>query len=191
MLDWLLAIGIHLSNPEQLQQDFGYSAQIGVDKVYAWGTYDNPKYRNDLGSNFGSLGQIGVGLGTRWAFNDRINLTIQAGKIFTDLDPKPSIRNEYIRASLRNDFGTPPFTPTQYSYRLSNAWSASVGLEIALSERWIVNATYRAAKAKEKVDMWTGTRHSFELNEPDCRCWWQQTNSVDLSSFNIGIRFSL
>lgn len=191
MLDWLLAIGIHLSSPEQLHQNTGYHAQLGAEQVYVWGSFDKPEYRSDLGSNLGDLEQIGVGLGTKVRLTEKLKLTLEAGKVFTDLNPKDIIRNEYIRASLRNDFGPPPFTPDNYEYSLSNAWRLSAGLEYALTERVSISASYSAAKAKEKLDMWTGNRHSFELNEPDCRCWWQQTNQVDLSAFSVGVRFGL
>ena len=188
--EWLFALGLHLSVPEQLNPDHGYSAELGREPAYLFAAYDSNRYRSPLGSNLGSLRQITAGAG--FTVNaGAFQLKLEAGKVFVSANPKPIIRNEYIRASLRHDFGEPPFTPSAYSMSIGNAVVVAVGLEVPVTQRIGLIARYRWARAKEKLDMWTGIRHDYKKNEPDCRCWWQQTNHVDLSAVQIGLRVQL
>jgi len=193
VIDWLLlTVGVHLSVPADLHQDQGFTAQVGTESVYAWASYDEQEHRSDLGSDLGDVKQAGVGIGARVPVaSDTLYLTVGVGKLLVDSTPKEIIAREYIRNSLRNDFGEPPFSPKEFSYRLSDATVLELGLEYWIRPSIALTATYRAAKAKEKLDMWTGTRHDYSKDEPDCRCWWQQTNQVDLSSFSVGVRFDL
>ena len=184
----LLTLGLHFAVPAELESSQGYEIEAGMPWLYAWGSYDEPGFK-PLGQPFGDVELIGFGIGTRLQINNKLSFTVEYGKAKVSVDPKPAVRNEVIVAQLQHDHGEPPFSPDQFSYRLQNDYMIRLGAVWKLTDHFELHADYRWLRVQEEMDMWTGTRHIIGVT-PDCGCWWQERNTINLSGVEVGISFS-
>ena len=83
-----------------------------------------------------------------------------------------------------------PFRPENYNYELDADWGISIGVQYQAHEHVYLYGRYRALKFAQFVQMWEGDINRDYVDEnPNCGCWFERNDTVDASSFEVGVTF--
>jgi len=158
----------------------------GTKKFYVWGSLSQSGLKS-FGQNYGDLSMIGAGLGYRQEFGP-LRLFAEYGKFFVhDLDLDPGITNEIVHTTLNNNHGWRGARYfREHSYDLKNNYGFQLGASVEVLRHTELYVQHRFLKVGEEIDAWTGERHDWD--EPDCGCWWQERNQLDLGQTVLGVR---
>ena len=183
----LVALSLVASLYNEEPTELGMRAQYG-DNLYIYGQYEAPEIRV-VGQGLSDSEIYSVGLGARKDLGDFF-IFGEFGYGYIENDIAPQVEQEVVYTHLvsrHNVYNRPvPVDQSDFntSYDLSGGLLGAIGAGWQVTPHVDFSVAYRAFYGKERYKLWSPSVVA------KCDCWWQETNSRDLSSFEFRISYN-